>query len=251
MRRVMALRGGGVASIVFALGVLATPGLAADAPKGRPVDEVLNEYIHALGGQAALDRIQTREVEARRHRGPKLTYYWQRPSKVLLVEGKERIGWDGGSGWMLSKKQRVTKLSKSSHWPLETDANPVRYANLKQLYPDVTTAAPEVLNGRQADVLISPNELGATKLYFDRESHLLVRVEEKGEVSAYFKTVTDFEDYQTVDGIKLPFRITHSSDEPGAQSQVIQISEVRQNVPIRPEIFAKPNAATVTLGGKR
>lgn len=227
---------------------------AADSPnlpKTRPVDEVVAAYIQALGGQATLDKIQTRQTEARRRHGPKLTYYWQRPNKVLLIQGKEKIGFDGGGGWKLSKKQRVTKLAKGSQIPLEADANPVRFAQTKQLYPEIQASAPENLDGRMADVLFAPNDLGGTKLYFDRENHLLVRIAEKGELSAYFENITDFDDYQAVDGLKLPFRITHSSSEPGAKSQQIEISKVRQNVPLRADMFAKPNVSAVTLGGKR
>ncbi len=214
-------------------------------------DPVIDAYVRAVGGSASIARINTREVHAQRHHGSKLVYYWQKPNKVLLVEGKKKMGYDGGSGWILSSKKRVSKLPKGSQIPLEMDADPVRYARLKQLYPEVLAAPPETLDERRMNVLISPNTLGATKFYFDSSSHLLVRVEETGETSAYFKHVTDFSDYQEVDGVKLPFRIVHNSTEPGGKEEEIRISKVMQNVPLQPQLFAKPSGATVVLGGKR
>ena len=247
--------GSPVAAMLFLAGaglMLLLSGEKGDAgPVAKLADDVIRAYVNAIGGQAAVDRIETRETQARERHGPKLTYYWQKPDKVLLIEGKRKVGYDGGSGWMLSKKKHVTKLPKGAQKPLEIDANPIRYAQLKQLYPEVQAAAPEIFDERKMDVLIAPNDLGSTKLYFEQTTHLLARVEETGETSAYFKHATDFADYQEVDGVKLPFRIVHSSTEPGVKPQELRISEVTHNVLLKPDFFNKPAPGAVVLGGKR
>lgn len=231
------------------LPILAGRAIARDT--NSKVDSLLENYTQALGGKAAIDRIQTREVEAKQHKGPKLLYYWQNPDKVLLVQDKQKVGYDGGSGWMLSKKKKVTRLPKGSQIPLEQDANPIRYVRMKTLYSDLEAAAPETIESREMNVLVAPNELGATKFYFDAETHLLSRIEETGETSAYYKHSTEFLDYQDVDGVKFPFRIVHTSTEPGVSRQEIRISKVTQNVELKPGIFEKPSGVAVTLGGKR
>lgn len=152
---------------------------------------------------------------------------------------------------MLSSKKRVTKLSKGSQRPLQNDANPLRYAQLKQLYPDAEAAPGEQFDGQKMDVVQAPNDRGVTKLYFDSSTHLLRRIEETGDSSAYFKHVTDFLDYQDVDGLKFPFRIVHSSNEPNAKPDDVRISKVMQNVPLKPGLFTKPSTSSVVLGGKR
>ena len=200
---------------------------------------------------AAVDRIETRQVIAKQHRGAKLYYFWQKPNKVLLVNGKKKLGYDGGSGWMLSEKKRVTKLSKGSELPLEMDANPLRYVHLKQLYPEAQASHAEVLEGTKMDVLTAPNELGSTKFYFDEKTHVLARVEDRGEMSAYFLYTTEFSDYREVDGVKLPFRIVHTSTEPGGGEEDLQISKVMQNIPLQSDMFRKPTGGSVVLGGKR
>jgi hypothetical protein len=226
------------------------PVVAANTP-GKSPDEILQAYIQAVGGIAAIDRIETREVHAQRHHGGKLTYFWQKPNKVLLVEGKKKRAYDGGSGWMLSSKKRVSRLPKGLEKPLEMDANSLRYVHLKQLYSDVQAAPPETVDDRKMDVLTAPNDLGATKFYFDQQTHLLARIEESGETSAYFKHATDFMDYKEIDGVKLPFRIVHDSTEPGGKPEDIRISKVINNAPIKPDMFTKPSGAAVVLGGKR
>lgn len=223
---------------------------SAATPPASP-DAVVSQYIQAVGGSAAIDSIRTREIRAKRHHGSKLTYFWQKPNKVLLIDGKKKFGYDGGSGWMLSSKKRVSKLPKGGQISLEIDANPLRYAALKQLYSEINAAPGEMLDDRPMNVLVAPNDLGATKFYFDAASHLLCRVEETGETSAYFKHIVDFADYQTLDGVKLPFRITHNSTEPGAKAEELRILKVVHNGPLKPEIFVKPAGASVVLGGKR
>ena len=226
-------------------------GQSQPAPVAAPnPDEVVKQFADAAGGAAAIDRIQTRQIEAKRKHS-KITYFWQKPNKVMLIDGKKKIGYDGGSGWMLSSKKHVTKLPKGAQTSLEMEANPLRYAHLKQLYSDVQAGPPVRLEDRPMNVLVAPNDRGSTKFYFDRATHLLARIEETGETSAYFTHTTDFSDYQTIDGVKLPFRISHESTEPGAGTDELRISKVQQNVTLKPEIFSKPTGGNTVLGGKR
>jgi hypothetical protein len=220
------------------------------APATKTADEILAAYVQALGGETALDRIETREIHARRGHS-KVVYYWQKPNKALLVEGNEKIGYDGGSGWMLSAKKRVSRLPKGNEKLLLMDADPVRFVHLKQLYSDLHAGRPETINDRTMEVIVALNERGQTTFYFDAATHLLARIEDRGEVSAYYRHATDFGEYREQDGIKLPFRITHDSDEPGAHTEQIRFSEVAHNVPLRPEIFRRPIGGSVVLGGKR
>ncbi len=231
------------------LRVMGTAGESGgDVPK--PPGLVLSAYVKAVGGEAAVNGIETREVEAKGRGREKLIYYWQKPDKVLLMEGKKKTGWDGGSGWMLSSKKKVSKLPKGAQRPLQIDANPLRYVQLKQLYPEAEAAAPETLDGTKMNVIVAANDRGETKFYFDAGTHLLARIEETGDTSAYFKHTIDFSDYQDTGGVKFPFTITHTSTEPDAKELEIKVSKVTQNVPIPPQVFVKPTEHPVVLGGK-
>jgi hypothetical protein len=131
------------------------------------------------------------------------------------------------------------------------NANPLRYVYLKSLYPGGISLGPkETIDGKPMDVLVAPNNLGATKLYFDAQSHLLDKVEESGEASAYFKNTTEFMDYKKVDNILFPFRILHSTTAPDTVKEDFHVSQVTNNVEIKPGTFAKPQGGPVTFGGK-
>lgn len=236
----------------FVTALILTAGAAACAQtQPRTVDEVLQAYTRALGGATAVDKIQTREIDAKAHHGPKVTYYWAKPDKVLRVSHGEKAGFDGSSAWVLSPKKKLTKLPKPDQQRLEMNANPLRYAHLKDLYSELNAAPGERIDNEQMDVLVAPNNIGSTKFYFDAASHLLVRIEELGVTSAYYKQVTEYSEYKEVDGIQFPFRVVHSSAEPGGNRQDLRISKVQQNVELKPEMFAKPRVGNVTLGGKR
>jgi hypothetical protein len=132
------------------------------------------------------------------------------------------------------------------------DANPLRYVYLKTLYPGGVSVAPnETVDSRPMNVLVAPNNLGAAKLYFDAQTHLLCRVEETGEVSAYYKNIAEFIDYKKVENVLFPFRIVHSSTAPGGAKTEFRISHVTENVKLEPGIFDRPQAGAVILGGKR
>jgi hypothetical protein len=213
----------------------------------KSVDEILKLYIQQIGGQAALDRIHDREVDA-----GKRTFYWQDPDKVLLIVHGERFGSDGGkTGWAVSRKKKLTRLPHGKLLEIRIDANPLRFAHLKSLYSELQTAPSVLVDSQPMDVIVAPNDLGSTKFYFDAQTHLLARIEDFGESSAYYKHITDLSDYREVNGVKFPFRIVHTSNEPGDKAEEIRVSKVKQNVDLRPDLFSKPNLGPVVLGGKR
>jgi hypothetical protein len=224
----------------------------AQPPSAKNVESILAAYVKAVGGQAAVDGITTREVRGSVHRGPTETYYWQKPNKVLLLSGKSKTGYDGGSGWDYSKKKKLKHLPLGAQLALEMNANPLRFVYLKALYPGGISVAPSVsLDDKPMDVLAAPNKLGVTKLYFDAQTHLLCKVEEAGEASAYFKNTTEFMDYKKVDNVLFPFRIVRATTAPDTPKQDFHVSKVTNNVEIKPEAFEKPQGGAVTFGGKR
>jgi hypothetical protein len=224
---------------------------AALASVGRPADSVWADYVKAVGGQEVVDRFTTRETVTTGHHGPNLTFYWQKPNMVLAVGKKERTGYDGAHCWTLSLKGRVKKLARGAEVPLEMEANPLRWVHIKDFYSELDAAPAEEIDGEKMDVVVAPNNLAATKLYFDAGTHLLRRVEEKGETSAYFTSTVDYLDYQEVDGVRMPFHILHATTEPGSRTEDLRVKKITHNVTLLPEIFSKPMPGQVVLGGKR
>ena len=226
-------------------------GSAADQPKQAAIDQLIHQYVQALGGEAALQRITSRELHGSHHRGSNSVFYWQAPDKVLRVQGKVREGFDGSNSWAETQRKKIKRLPDSVKDEIETNANPIRYVKLREMYKDLQLGPSETIEGTKVDVIVAPNHLGSTKFYFDNGSHLLVRIDEFGVNSAYYKHMVQFSDYKQVDGVKLPFQIERTSDEPGAETGTLKISKVKQNVEVEANLFTKPNLANVVSGGKR
>jgi hypothetical protein len=121
----------------------------------------------------------------------------------------------------------------------------------KDFYSELDPAPSEEIDGEKMDVLVAPNNLAATKLYFDATTHLLRRVDEKGETSAYFTDTLDYLDYREVDGVRLPFRMIHTTTEPNSRAEDLRVKKITHNVTLQPQIFSKPLPGQVVLGGKR
>jgi len=231
--------------------VLPTIALAAEAPTGRSAESIWADYVKAVGGRNAVDRFNSRETMVDAHRGKDMTLYWQKPNNVLAVSKKERMGYDGTHCWTLSSKSKVKKLAHGTELPLEMEANPLRFVHLKELYSEIDPAPSEEIDGEKMDVIVAPNNVASTKLYFDASTHLLRRVEEKGEISVYFTNTIDYLDYQEVDGVRMPFRIVHMTTEPDGHTDDLRVKKITHNVIIQPEMFSKPQPGQVVLGGKR
>ncbi len=224
--------------------------LTALSLRADSVDRILASYVTALGGQAAVDHILSRVENVQSGHGAKAKVTWLAPDKVLRVTKHERQGYDGNAAWYETPRKRVQKLQRSVLEELETDANPIRYIHLKDLYRDLETGATARLGDKQMDVIVAPNSLGATKFFFDRSDHLLYRIEEFGVASAYFKHIVEFRDYKELDGIKLPVHIVRSTDEPGAEQGDLHLTRITQNGDVPSQSFQRPSVGTVISGGK-
>lgn len=229
------------------------------------VDTVLDMFVRAAGGQAAIDNIRTRVIHgtirgatntmslvmgekgAARNIGLKVICYWEKPDKAMEIQNSlfgmaSETGFDGTELWLLSSARKARKPDYQAREELETTANPLRYVYLKNLYPAVQLSAPESIDSRRMDVLTAANGNGVTKFYFDAHSHLLVDITEIGIVSSYYKRSVKLRNYKKVDGIEFPFRIAFTSPEPGAPTHEVRISKVKQNIEIPPEQFKRPRA---------
>jgi hypothetical protein len=225
--------------------------LAVSAESPKPVDTVLSEYAKALGGMPAINAITSRRIRASTKLLGQEELYWQSPDKVLLFTGKEKTGYDGVSGWFYSKRKKVRRLSQGQQMPLEIDANPLRYVNLRKLYSEINPAPQQTIDDTLMDVLVAPNDLAQTVFYFDAQTHLLARIAEKGETSAYFTQTIWFEDYKPIDGILFPYLITHKTSDKGGATEQFRVKSITHNLQMDAEIFSKPQSTKLVFGGKR
>jgi len=218
------------------------------------VDQVLQRYVEALGGETAIKKVFSRVSKGTvlypdRARCVSIEIYEKAPNKVLetltssctgtLVLFQE--GFDGSVGWDLDNvfSPGVKKLYKYEIEQKKQDAEFYYNLKLKELYPTMTlTGIEQMLGEREAYVIEAKDE--RRKWYFDTKTGLLL-----SKTYPFFEGLgegideMDFDDYRMVDDIMLPLTIIHWGG-PEMPQRVIRLTEVRHNVPIDDGKFTMP-----------
>jgi photosynthetic reaction center cytochrome c subunit len=226
-------------------------GNAATAPKlpaNLPtVSQLLENYIRALGGSAAIEKITTRvEKGSTTFHGQTQTVeiFTEAPDKQSIVRhmsGGESVvtTFDGQSGWSTAPNRPPREMHDADIAAARMDADLQFPLHIQQIFPELRLEYPEKINDRDAYLLLAIREgQPPVKLYFDEQSGLLVRMTRYAETPlGRNPTQIDYADYREVDGVEVPLSVTTS--QPGNTS-AIQFDEVHQNAPIDPAKFAGP-----------
>jgi hypothetical protein len=109
------------------------------------------------------------------------------------------------------------------------------------MFSEVKVRGTEKVGDHDAYLVIGQRD-GKTplELYFDAQSGFLVRLVRYGETPlGRMPTQIDYADYREAGGVKIPYRWTLA--RPGGRF-TIQVSEVKENVPVEDAKFAKPQA---------
>jgi predicted aspartyl protease len=239
--------------LVFSLFIFLPPTLATDqrfsgekhTSEAPTLEQILDRYVHALGGKPAIEKITTRASKGTftssqlKTKGP-IELYAKAPNKQLMVLlaqgfGNYRRGFNGVVAWeKYPGGDNASNLSGFSKRDAEFYL-PVRF---RETYPNLALQGREKLREREVFVLEAPAAGRPKRWYFDTETGLLLRTETRnaqGKVAGS----TDYDDYRGVDGVKEPFSIRLLDDD-GTDFN-IQLSEVRHNVQIADESFDKPS----------
>lgn len=226
---------------------------AGPAPGGAlpTVEEVLNHYVQALGGQAALDGVKSRIIRSaplkQQNQDSKTVsiMYQKAPTKVLVSNespGYSRwAGFDGQRAWaqdslksywgILNTPQRNSIMRESELYP---------GSRLLKQYADVRVSRKEKIGDGETYVVEGKSPEDTTEeFYFDAQSGLLLRrhiLEQT--VFGKFQTQEDFEDYRGIGGVKMAFVMKWSSPGGAWGTRVsTKVLEVKQNEPIDDERF--------------
>ncbi|MGB6198574.1 MAG: c-type cytochrome [Candidatus Acidiferrales bacterium] len=221
---------------------------APTLPTNLPtVSQLLDSYVNALGGAAAIEKITSRvEKGTASVRGQSVgtEIYTEAPGRQTLVrhfpDGDNLTIFDGQTGWFVAPGRATRNMEGADVGAARMDADLQFPLHVQQVFPELHVEYPEKIGDRETNVLFCVSEgQPAAKLYFDEQSNLLVRVVRYAESPLGLDpTQLDYADYRDVDGVQVPFRITLS--QPGSSS-TIQIDEVQQNVPIDAVKFARPS----------
>jgi hypothetical protein len=215
------------------------------------VEQILDKYVAAVGGRAAIERLSTRVSK-----GTQVTWngtefpfetYQKSPDKYLDVTTRPggvvvTVGFDGAAGWLRGPRG-LRDLGGAQLAALKRDADLRGDLRLRELYPDMTVAGREKVGGRDAYVIVSRvSDKKIERLYFDAQTGLLLRIAATTETPlARLPEETVFEDYREVDGVKLPFTVRASFVDPFI-GWTRKLTEVKHNVAVEDSKFARPPA---------
>ena len=212
------------------------------------VNEIVDKYVQAAGGTAALNAVTSRVVKGSLDvvgvsRGGTFELYTAAPNKSLSIiqpapAETVRVGYNGQSGWMQTPTG-VRVLKGPELDALQNDSDFYGILNLKNRYTKFTLSGKSKIGYREVYVLdLQPANGPADRLFIDAETYLPVRMNtvrtHKGvptPVEIYY------DDWRDVNGLKLPYVITHTFQK---QTMTFTVTEIKNNVPLDAKMFEKP-----------
>ena len=224
---------------------------ASPSPRPSPpsADEILNKYVAAIGGQAAIDKIKTRIMKGSvvTANGQTISYEIQQtaPNKAYEIftsqRGTMERAVNGDVGWE-KNPQGVHELVGTQLADLKLSLQLFRNLRLKEQYTRLRFGGREKVGDRDAVVINAATaDNRAERLYFDVENGLLLRrISYTRTIIGVIPEQTDFQDYRDVDGVKLPFTIVLASVDAGNPISTRKFDEIKLNAPVDDAKFNMP-----------
>lgn len=221
--------------------------------KGPTADQILDRYVQAVGGLQAVIRL-TSFTGKGMYSGydtdsliVSAEVFAKAPGQRTLIVhgplGDSTTTYNGRTGWIAGPDKPVPVLTLPPGADLDAlklDADLSFPSGIKQALTQWRVGFPTaIINDRDMDV-VQGTAAGKSrvKLFFDKESGLLVRLVRYADtVVGIVPTQIDYSDYREVSGVKMPFKWTVTWTD--GQSTT-ELSEVKANVSIDEARFAKP-----------
>ncbi len=221
----------------------------ADLSKPPAAAEIIDRYIAALGGAEAINKLDSRVQHGKANLGGHQTpidIYVKAPnmraSVMHTAEGDNVTAFDGTTGWLGMIGGHTREVHGADVEALKIDSDLRFPLHLKEMWPDLKNADPETIAGHETYQVIARGEGKPTlRLFFDEQSHLLVRMIRFSESPlGRIPTQLDYADYKGSDGFaKTPTKWSIARPT-GAFS--IQVDETEMNPKIDNSRFTMPPA---------
>lgn len=215
---------------------------------GPTPDQLLEKYIQAAGGAAAIDKVTSRVMKGEIKFAEKaiaIEIYAKDPEKRIsfthMPDGDSITAFNGQEGWLGMPGHPMREMHGSDLDGAAIDADLHLPTHLKQMFSAMKARGPEKIDDHDAYVVIGQREgKPPIELYFDEQTGLLLRLVRFGETAlGQLPTEIDYADYRDAGGVKIPYRWTLA--RPSGRF-TIQLSEAKQNVPVDDAKFVKPPA---------
>jgi outer membrane lipoprotein-sorting protein len=235
--------------VAFALLAASCSSVAQTAPATPTADQIIDKYIAALGGRAAIQKQTTRtsmgtiDVPAM-HLSGTVMIHEKAPNKMLqvvIISGNVfRQACDGKAAWSDDPADGLRVLSGAELTEAQRDSDFYHALHLHDLYSKLVVTGTEQVDDHETYVLegTSAGETVPDRIYFDAKSGLALRVlGHRHTADGEFEVQEDFQDYRPVDGVQLPFTILQRG---GSSDFTIRISEIHHGADLPDSEFAQP-----------
>lgn len=223
---------------------------AAEAKEntGPAAEQLLDKYVQRAGGAAAIDQVTSRVMKGTIDIGGKslpIDMYSKHPDKLVSFthtpDGDSVTAFDGHEGWLVTPGHPLREMHGSDLDGVSMDADLHLATRLKSMFSEMRLRGTEKVDDHEAYLVVGEREeKPPIRLYFDKQSGLLVRLVRFGETAlGWLPTQIDYADYRDTNGVKIPYRWTVA--RPSGRF-TIQVSDLRQNVAVDDAKFAKPAA---------
>jgi hypothetical protein len=223
--------------------------VAADVPRIDPAgplpnaSQIIETYAAAAGhttnpapsdGRSATGTVDMPGFSS----GGKLELFAKDSNKRVLTMalgtlGTIKVGLTGQKGWEQSARG-VRELRGLELAVFQLDADFYNPDSIKALYPKLTVLGKAHIGYREAYVVQGSSGSGdVARFYFETESGLPIRVDATGGRAL---AVIYLDEWQEVDGVKLPFRVTETFQ---GVSLVFAFEEVKR-VALEDAVFERP-----------
>lgn len=242
----------GGAGAAGAAGAQGARGAGATQPAPPPVDDIINKYVTALGGQAALDKLTSRVMSGAyvNRSGVSVPFTIEEKGAKIRVTDTRAQGtnisvFDGTGAWA----QSGTTIADLPGFRMQVASrmNDLRRAaELKTRYTNLTAVRPGRLTLTPTSTPIDVNILRGTTfagvtetLSFDATTGLLIRrqIVTRTPLNGSLTEIIDYSDYKDVAGVKTPFTIKRNNWN---TLDILTIVDVKPNASIDDARFVKP-----------
>lgn len=231
---------------------------ASDAKEAAvpPPEQLLDKYVGAVGGSAAIDKITSRVMKGTIEFGGKsmpIDIYAKNPDKRIsfthMPGGDSITAFDGHEGWLGTPGRPPHFMLGSEIDAASIDADLHLATHLRQMFSKMAIEGTDKVGDREAYLFVGQREgKPPIRLYFDAKSGLLLRLVRYGETAlGWLPTQIDYADFRETNGVNIPYRWTLA--RPNGRF-TIQVSELKQNVPVDDAKFDKPAAPEPPKGAK-
>jgi Photosynthetic reaction centre cytochrome C subunit len=220
-------------------------GAEAASPPLPTAEQLFARHLQAVGGERAIHNIHSRIMRGTRSSSEGWTspieIEQQAPNKwrsSFKLEAQFVNVFDGSQGWN-QDDQGVHDLKPEDLAKKRRDTEFYPDLKLSQMFPNAKSTGREKINDTDSFVIESKSVDGEEGLlYFDEGTGLLIRTV-RFDPSPFgpIPIAVDYGDYREVEGIQVPFTISHLRPD---YSLMDKFTDIEQNVPIAPNTFDKP-----------